>query len=84
MDKFQFQSTTNPQQEQFQGPNIFELMNRAKQNPRAFEEHIRRTNPQAYQRAMQIRNSTNNPQQVVMQIAQQRGVNPNILRMLDI
>jgi hypothetical protein len=54
------------------------------QNPRAFEEQIRRNNPQVYQRAMQIRNSVANPQQAVMQMAQQRGFNPNILRMLDI
>ena len=83
MDKFQFQSTTMPQQEPFQGPNLADVLNQAKQNPKAFEDHIRRTNPQAYQRAMQIRNSVANPQQVVMQMAQQRGINPNVLRMLD-
>ena len=84
MDKFQFQSTMTPQQSQFQSSNIFDVAQRARQNPKAFEDHIRQTNPQAYQRAMQIRNSTNNPQQVVMQMAQQRGLNPNILRMFDI
>lgn len=60
------------------------LYNQAMQNPRAFEEQVRRNNPQAYQRAMQIRNSVANPQQVIMQMAQQRGINPNVFRMLDI
>lgn len=84
MDKFQFQSTTSPQQAQSQGPNIFDIAQQARQNPKAFEDHVRRTNPQAYQRAMQIRNSVNNPQQVVMQMAQQKGLNPNILKMFDL
>ena len=82
MDKFQFQSMT-PQQPR-QNLNIFEIVNQAKQNPKAFEEHIRVNNPQAYRKAIQIRNSFANPQQVVMQMAQQRGINPNIFRMLDI
>lgn len=64
-------------------PDFTQLINQARQNPRAFEEHIARTNPQAYQRAMQIRNGAN-PQAVVMQMAQARGVNPNVLRMLGI
>lgn len=81
MDRFQFRQMNNIQP---QNPDISDIINRARQNPKAFEEHIRRTNPQAYQRAMQIRNSVANPQQVVMQMAQQRGINPNILRMLDI
>ena len=64
--------------------NSFEnILKQARQNPKAFEEHIKRTNPQAYQRALELRN-IGNPQQVVMQMMQQRGINPNILRMLDI
>ena len=81
MDKFYFGQANNVQS---QNPDISDIINRARQNPRAFEEHIRKTNPQAYQRAIQIRNSVANPQQVIMQMAQQRGINPNILRMLDI
>ena len=64
--------------------NTFEsVLKQARQNPRAFEEHVKRTNPQAYQRALQLRNVAN-PQQLVMQMMQQRGINPNVLRMLDI
>lgn len=64
--------------------NTFEsILKQARQNPRAFEEHIKRTNPQAYQQALQLRNIAS-PQQVVMQMMQQRGINPNVLRMLDI
>lgn len=84
MDKFQFQSTTTPQQVQSQGPNIKQIYNQARQNPQAFEEHIRKTNPQAYQRALQIRNSMLNPQQAIIRMAQERGINPNVLRMLDV
>ena len=70
------------------GPNgisgdLSQLIQQARQNPQAFEEQIKRNNPQAYQQAMQIRNSAN-PQAIVMQMAQARGINPNILRMLGI
>lgn len=67
-----------------QGPNLFDIANQARQNPRAFEEYFRRNNPQAYQRALQIRNSVANPQEVVLQMAQQRGVNPNILKLFNL
>lgn len=81
MDKFQFQSQTSPMS---QATNLRDSYNRARQNPRAFEEHVRQTNPQAYQRACQIRNSVVNPQEAVLQLAQQRGINPNVLRMLNL
>lgn len=84
MDKFQFQSAMTPQQSQRQSTNIFDIAQQARQNPKAFEDHVRRTNPQAYQRALQIRNSVNNPQQVVMQMAQQQGLNQNVLKMFDL
>lgn len=85
MDRFQF-SQAVPQTSQMKSnqPNIFDVFSQAKQNPRAFEEHVRRTNPQAYQQALQLRNSIANPQQAVMQLAQQKGINPNILRMFDV
>lgn len=80
MDKFQFQTTNfQPNVEN----NLFEVANRARQNPKAFEDYVRKNNPQAYQRAIQIRNSVVNPQQVVMQMAQQRGLNHNIMRMFN-
>ena len=47
----------------------------AMQNPTAFVEQIKRSNPQAYQRAMQLAQCSN-PQQAVMQILQSRGLNP--------
>lgn len=79
MDKFQFNSFNSPQQDPF-----VTALQQARQNPKAFEENIRKTNPQAYQQAMQIRNSFANPQQAIMQMAQQKGINPNILKMFDI
>lgn len=80
MDKFQF---SQPSQTPTLQPNVFDVFSQAKQNPKAFEEHIRRTNPQAYRQALQIRNSIANPQQAVMQLAQQKGINSNILKMFD-
>lgn len=65
------------------GCDIVQQFNNIRQNPRAFEEHLKRTNPQAYQQAMQIRNSAN-PQAIIMNMAQQRGLNPNILKMLGL
>lgn len=59
------------------------LIQQAKQNPKAFEDYVRQNNPQAYQQALQIRNSAN-PQAMIMQMAKQKNVNPNILRMLGI
>lgn len=64
-------------------PDLQILLQQARQNPQAFEEHLKRTNPQAYQQAMQIRNSPN-PQAVIKQMAQAKGINPNILKMLGI
>jgi hypothetical protein len=80
MDKFQFTQS----KAQFTQPSLADALARAKQNPRAFEETVRKNNPQAYQQALSLRNTFANPQQAVMQIAQQRGINPNILRMLDV
>lgn len=65
------------------GTDLQTLIQQARQNPAAFEEQFKRTNPQAYQQAMQIRNSAN-PQAVIRQMAQSRGVNPNILKMLGL
>ena len=74
MDSTHYNSGAMPQQ------NIEELINKIRQNPVAFEDYVRNNNPQAYQMALQLRNSPN-PQAVVMQMAQARGLNPNILRM---
>ena len=64
--------------------NLQQMLNQARQNPQAFEEQFRRSNPQAYNTALQIRQQFNNPQQAVLQLAQQRGINPNIIHMLDL
>ena len=65
------------------GCDIVQQFNQIRQNPQAFEEHLKRTNPQAYQQAMQIRNSAN-PKAIIANMAQQRGLNPNMLRMLGL
>ena len=83
MDQFQFQQQ-NLRQTPSNNPNIINAYNQARQNPRAFEEQVRRNNPQAYQRALQLRNSISNPQEVVLQMLQQRGINPGIINMINL
>lgn len=63
--------------------NMMDIIQRAKNDPLGFEEQIRNNNPKGYEMACQIRNSSN-PRQAILQLAQQRGVNPNILRMFGI
>jgi hypothetical protein len=55
------------------------MMQNAMQNPKAFEEQFKQSNPQAYQKALQIRNGFN-PQQSVLQLAQSKGITPDMLR----
>ena len=55
--------------------NFMQLLQQARQNPQAFNDYVRQTNPQAYQQAIQIAQS-GNPQQVVIQMLQSRGLNP--------
>lgn len=74
MDNVPFQ--TAPQ-------NFEQLVQRIRQNPAAFEEQIKKNNPQAYQMALNIRNSQN-PQAIIMQMVQQKGLNPNILNMFGL
>lgn len=59
------------------------IIQQAKSNPKGFEDYIKRTNPQAYQQAMQIRNSQN-PKAIIMQMMQSKGINPNVLNMLGL
>ena len=82
MDRFQFQSMA--MQSPVQTSDLVNIYNQARQNPRAFEEHVKRNNPQAYQRAHQLKNSVVNPQEAVLQIMQQRGINPNIISMINL
>lgn len=79
MDRSPFNNVMNPSAPQ----NMEQLVQQIKQNPGAFEEQIKRTNPQAYQMALRIRNSQN-PQAIIMQMMQQKGFNPSILNMLGI
>lgn len=65
------------------GCDIVQHFNEIRQNPRAFEEHIKKTNPQAYQQAMQIRNSAN-PKAIIMNMAQQKGINLNLIKSLGL
>ena len=55
--------------------NFMQLLQQARQNPQAFNDFVRQNNPQAYQQAMQIMQS-GNPQQVIIQMLQSRGLNP--------
>lgn len=55
--------------------NFMQLLQQARQNPQAFNDFVRQNNPQAYQQAMQIMQS-GNPQQVIVQMLQSRGLNP--------
>ena len=59
------------------------LVRQAKSNPKGFEDYIKRTNPQAYQQAIQIRNSQN-PKAIIMQMMQAKGINPGVLNMLGL
>lgn len=63
--------------------DLREVVQQARQNPRAFEERISQMNPQGYQRALQIRNSAN-PQSIIMQMAQSRGIGPNIFKLFGL
>ena len=63
--------------------DLKDIIQRAKQNPQWLEQEVQRINPQGYQRALQIRQSTN-PMQAVMQLAQANGVHPSILRYLGL
>lgn len=66
-----------------QMPDFESLVRQAQQNPQAFENYLRQSNPQAYQQAMQIR-GCQNPRAVILQMAQNSGVNPNILKMFGV
>ena len=79
MDNFGF----NPAPAVNNQPDFQQILQQARQNPQAFENFIRQTNPQAYQQAMQIMNSPN-PQAIIKQMAQAKGINPNILAMFGI
>lgn len=59
------------------------LIQQARQNPRAFEDYVRQNNPQAFQQAMNLRNS-GNPKAAVLQMLQAKGLPMNILSMFGL
>ena len=58
-------------------------MSLAHQNPQMFEQQAAQRNPQMYQQLLQLRNSAN-PRQAAIQLCQQRGVPPHIMRMFGL
>lgn len=58
-------------------PQLEQLIAQAMTNPN-FVEQYRQTNPQLYQQALQLRNSMD-PRTAIMQVAQSKGINPNVL-----
>ena len=65
------------------GQNIFDVINKARQDPLGFEEMIKATNPEGYKRAMQIRNCAN-PRAMAIEMAKAQGIDPSILSMLGL
>lgn len=71
MDKATYTSVNNnPNQN-----DMASMYRMAMQNPKAFEEQFKRTNPQAYEQAVALAKSRN-PKDIVMQILNKRGINP--------
>lgn len=84
MDKMQFDG--NSQMCTFANGIPCDLQNiiqQARQNPRAFEDFVRQTNPQAFQQAMALRNS-GNPKAAILQMLQAKGLPMNILSMFGL
>lgn len=65
---------------QINNQNFLQAAQQIYQNPAGFEQMVKQQYPQVYQQAMQIRNCAD-PRQVTLQMAQARGINPNILKM---
>ena len=63
--------------------NLYQQFNAAMSNPAAFQEQFKKSNSDAYNKAMQLAN-TKSPKQAVMQILQSRGINPAMFNMLGL
>lgn len=74
---------TVPPQGGVSNEQMAQFISQMKQNPAQLEEYLKQTNPQAYQRAMQIRNAPN-ARAIVMEMARTSNINPAILQMLGI
>ena len=71
-----FNQTDNPQ-------NMMQMYQQIKANPQAYIQQLNQTNPLAYQQALQIMNCQN-PKAAIIQLAQQKGLNPGMLHMLGL
>lgn len=58
-------------------PNFEQMLQQALANPN-FVNSVQQSNPQAYQMAMQMRN-TMDPRTAIMQAARSKGIDPTIL-----
>lgn len=63
--------------------SVFDIIRRAQQDPLGFEEMVKRTNPEGYRWATQVRNCAN-PKAMAMEMARAQGIDPNILSMLGL
>ena len=72
MDKAIYTAANTTEQQSF---NIASMYKMAMQNPQAFVEQFKRSNPQAYEQAMLLA-KTKNPKDIVMQVLSKRGINP--------
>lgn len=82
MDNVQFTPSV-PHNNAPANESIFDVIQRAKNDPLGFEEMVKRTNPEGYQRALQLRNCAN-PKAMTIEMAKAQGINPNILSMLGL
>ena len=82
MDNVRFTPSV-PRNNTHTNENIFDVIKRAREDPLGFEETVKRTNPEGYQRAVQIRNCAN-PKAIALEMARAQGVDPNILGMLGL
>lgn len=64
-------------------PDLTSMVNTIRQNPQAYESMLRQSNPQAAQMLDMVKNSSN-PQALVMQMAQARGIPPGVFQMLGL
>lgn len=77
MDNFQYNQAQMPN-------DIMSLISKVKNNPIAFEEEIKKSNPDLYNTALKLKNSNSNPKALVMEIMRQRGIDTSILSLFGL
>ena len=77
MDNFQYNQAQMPN-------DIVSLISKVKSNPIAFEEEIKKSNPDLYNAALKLKNSNSNPKALVMEIMRQRGIDTSILSLFGL